>query len=148
MRVMGFNFDKISIERLKDTVQDLKFVTNINVLDIDEIKTDMLRIKEMMIQVKFSFTVKYEPGFANVEIKGTVLLSMDEKDGKEVIKDWKKKIVPEGFKMAVFNIVLRKANLKAMTLEDDMNLPLHVHLPALVPPKDSEKDQDKKAKEK
>ncbi len=131
MRLIGFNFDKISVERLKDKVEGLKITTNIDISDIKEIKSEILKTKEELVQVKFFYTVNYEPDFAKVDLKGTVLLSMEEKQAKDIFKEWKKKKMPEDFRMALFNIILRKAATKSLNLEDEMNLPLHIPLPSL-----------------
>jgi len=133
MRIIGFNFDKISVERLKDKVEGLKITTNIDISEIKEIKSEILKTKEELLQIKFVYTVNYEPEFAKVDLKGTVLLSMDEKQVKEILKEWKKKKISEEFRMPLFNIILRKAAAKSLNLEDEMNLPLHIPLPSLRP---------------
>ncbi|MCX6749409.1 MAG: hypothetical protein NTW17_01540 [Candidatus Pacearchaeota archaeon] len=133
MRVIGFNFDKISIERFKDKVEGLKITTNIDISEIKEIKSEILKTKEELVQVKFFYVVNYEPEFAKVDLKGTVLISIEEKQAKEILKEWKKKKLPEDFRMPLFNIILRKATTKSLNLEDEMNLPLHIPLPSLKP---------------
>ena len=40
MKLIGFNFNKISIEKKSDKKENLKINTNINIVDISEIKTD------------------------------------------------------------------------------------------------------------
>ena len=37
----------------------------------------------------------------------------------------------EEFRILLFNIILRKANIKALELEEQMNLTLHIPLPTL-----------------
>lgn len=136
MRVIGFNFDKISVEKLKDRTEKLNIKTNIDISEIKQIKSDILKTKEDLVQAKFSYTVKYEPGYANIDLKGTAILSLDEKQAKEVMKEWKKKQMPEGFRTVLFNVIMRKASLKSLHLEDELNLPLHLPLPTLNPQKE------------
>jgi len=136
MRVIGFNFDKISAEKLKDRTEKLNIKTNIDISEIKQIKSDILKTKEDIVQAKFSYTVRYEPGYANIDLKGTVLLSLEEKQTKEVLKEWKKKQMPEGFRTVLFNIIMRKASLRSLHLEDELNLPLHLPLPTLKPQKE------------
>lgn len=139
MRLMGFNFEKIGVERMKDTVDKLSVDTNIDVLDVREIKTDILSDKETLLQAKFSYVVKYDPGFAKIEINGSVLFAVDEKEAKEILKEWKKKELPEDFRVTFFNIVLKKAALRSLHLEEEMNLPLHIPLPTIRPDEDKKK---------
>ncbi len=131
MRVIGFNFDKISIERLKDSAEDLKINANIEISEIKKIESDLLKTKDELVQAKFSYGIKYEPGFADIDLKGTVLLGMDEKQTKELMKDWKKKQMPDDFKTFLFNVIMRKAALMSLPLEDQLNLPLHLPLPTV-----------------
>lgn len=133
MRIIGFNFDKISVERFKERTAELKIDTNIDVSEIEPIKSDLLKTKEDILRANFSYTVKYEPDFAEVSLKGTALLALDAKEAKEVLKEWKKKKMPERFRTVLFNIILRKSALKSLHLEDEMNLPLHLPLPTLRP---------------
>jgi hypothetical protein len=131
MRLIGFNFDKISVERFKDRVSNLKINTNIDVSEINPVKADILKTKEEILQANFSYTVKYEPGFAEINIKGKALLSVEGKLAKEILKKWKNKEISDEFKSFLFNIILRKSSLKSLQLEEDLNLPLHIALPTL-----------------
>ena len=136
MRVIGFNFDKISVEKHKERPENLKITTNIDVSDIKEAKSNILKTKEELIQAKFSYGVKYEPEFATISLTGNILFALPEDKAKEVLKEWKKKAMPEDFKLVVFNVVLRKSALKALQLEEEMNLPLHIPLPSFKKPKE------------
>ena len=136
MRVIGFNFDKISVEKLKDKTEKLNIKTNIDVSELNRIESDILKSKEDLIQAKFSYTVTYEPGYANIDLKGKALLSLEEKQAKEVLKEWKKKQMPEEFRVFLFNVIMRKASLRSIHLEDELNLPIHIPLPFLNPKKE------------
>ena len=68
MRILGFNFDKISIEKLKDRTENLNIKTNIDISEIKKIESDILKTNDELVQAKFSYSVKYEPGFADIDI--------------------------------------------------------------------------------
>jgi hypothetical protein len=138
MRLVGFNFDKIHIEKTTSTLENLKISTKMDVIDINEIKPDLFKAKEELLGVKFSFGLDYEPDVAKIDLVGTMLLSVDSKIAKEVLRGWKDKQIPEEFRMTIFNIILKKATLRALRLEEEMNLPLHIQLPTL------KKDQEPK----
>ena len=131
MKVIGFNFTKMNAERLKDSVDNIKINTELNFLEINETKSPFLKIKEELLEAKFEYKVNYEPGLARVTIEGKVLFSVDEKMAKEVLKQWKKKILPEDFRILLFNVVMKKSALKALSLCDELNLPVHIPLPVL-----------------
>jgi len=131
MRVIGFNFTKISIEKLKEITEVPKVKTEINIPEIKGVKSTILKTKEEIIEAKFEYIVNYEPESAKVNIEGRALLSVDPKIAKDILKQWKKKKMPEEFRMLLFNVVMRKSALKALLLEDELNLPLHTPLPSL-----------------
>ena len=131
MRVIGFNFTKISIEKLKEITEIPKIKTEINIPEIKGIKSTILKTKEEIIEAKFEYNVNYEPEAAKINIEGRALLSVDPKIAKDILNQWKKKKMPEEFRMLLFNVVLRKSSLKALLLEDELNLPLHTPLPSL-----------------
>ena len=131
MKVIGFNFTRLSAERLKDSVDEIKINTELDFPEIKETKSPFLKIKEELLEAKFEYKVNYEPGLAKVVIQGKVLFSVDEKTANEVLKQWKKKNLPEDFRILLVNVVMRKSALKALTLCDELNLPVHVPLPTL-----------------
>lgn len=131
MKLVGLNFKKISVEKLADKAENVKIETKIDISEISTVKADLFKTRDEFLGVKFSYAINYSPNYAKIEFKGDLLISLDPRQSKEVLKQWKDKKVEEDFKIFVFNAVLRKANLKAMQLEDEINLPLHVPLPMI-----------------
>ena len=136
---MEFNFTKINVEKEKDSFTDLKISNSIDVSSIEEVKQEILKSKEDVLAIKFKYSVLYNPKIAKVELEGNILLSVEPSMTKEVIKKWKDKETPEEFRMPLFNIILRKAGVKALELEDGMNLPLHMQMPLLRKQENSDK---------
>ena len=142
MKIIGFNFDKINIEKLPGkTEKNLEVKTNIDIPEIKEIKSESAIMKENFIGVQFIFNVNYDPDFAKINLSGNVLFAINSKLSKDILKQWKDKKMPEDFRILLFNVILRKANLKALELEEEMNLPLHVPMPSLK--KQENKSNDK-----
>ncbi len=139
MRAVGFNFDKISIERLKARTEKLNIKTDIDISELKPLESDILKTKESLLQAKFSYSVNYEPDYAKVDIKGTIIISIDEKQAKDVMKEWKKGQMLPDFRTFLFNVIMRKASLRSLYLEDELNLPLHLPMPAFRSQKEKEK---------
>ena len=57
------------------------------------------------------------------------MLLEDPKKVKEIVKEWKKKKMDPQIKEQVFNLILRRCNVKAFSLEEDLNLPTHFPMP-------------------
>ena len=131
MKIIGFNFDKINIEKLSNKIGKLEVKTNIDISEIKEVKSENTLMKEDFIGVQFAFNVNYEPDFVKINLSGNVLFAVESKLSKNILKQWKDKKMPEDFRILLFNVILRKANLKALQLEEEMNLPLHVPMPSL-----------------
>ena len=132
MKVIGFNFTRMSAERLKDSAENIKINTEMEFPEIKRAKSQFFKAgKEDMIEVKFEYKVNYEPGLAKIAIHGTMFLSVEEKTSEEILKQWKKKALPEDFRIFISNIVMKKATLKALNLCDELNLPIHIPMPVM-----------------
>ena len=131
MKVIGFNFTKISIEKLSESNEKLKINTEIDVPSIHSVKTNLFKGKDEIIEAKFIYNVNYDPEIAKVQLGGMIVFSLEPKLAKQILKDWKKKQITEDFKLVLFNVISRKSALKALELEDELNLPLHVPMPSI-----------------
>lgn len=131
MKIIGFNFDKIHIEKISDERKDLKINTNVDITDVKSSKQKLFQTKEEVIEIKFSYEVDYSPDIAKISLSGHVVLLIDSKTAKNFVKEWKNKKLPEEHRLIIFNVIMKKSNLKAIQLEDEMNLPLHISLPSV-----------------
>ncbi|MFB5637456.1 MAG: hypothetical protein ACE5RF_03515 [Nitrosarchaeum sp.] len=130
MKLAGFNFTKILIEKKKSDLKDLKISSGIHIDNISEAKSP-IKTKESFLAVKWKFEATYNPEIAKIEFEGNVLVGLDSNKAKEVLKSWTNKKVDEDFNLAVINVILRKSNIKALQLEDEFGLPAHFKLPSL-----------------
>ena len=139
MQIIGFNLTKISIEREDKLDEKLDLKQNI---DIDEIKKDQVSIsKEDVLNIRFTFSVDYNDSkFAKLEIKGKIIIICKKEEIKSILKSWEKKNLPGNFRLFLFNFILSKCNIKALGLEDELNLPPHVQLPRLESKSNEEKE--------
>lgn len=131
MRVVGFDFKKISVERFKDQVENLKFNTKIDISSLNTIKSDLFKSREELLKIDFVYSVFYEPEFAKIELVGNIIISVDQKMARDVLKSWQDKKTSEEFRVFMFNIILRKSNIRALQLEEELGLPPHIPLPSL-----------------
>jgi len=129
MRIIGFNLSKISIERKEKIDGKLEIKQNINIDDVS--KEDIAISKEDGLKIDFTFSINYDPKFAEVEFKGMVLTLPEKDEMKKITKEWKNKEIPEDIKTGLFNFIMAKCNVKALVLEDEMGLPTHVPMPRI-----------------
>lgn len=139
MKLLGFNYTKINVEKYKDSFKDIKVNSQVDVSDIEEVKQEVFKSKDEFLAVKFKYKIEYTPDVAVILLEGNILVSVDVKLAKEVIKQWKGKAMPDEFNIPLFNIIFRKAGLKALQLEEEMNLPPHIQMPVLRKQEDSDR---------
>ncbi len=132
MRLIGFNFNKILAERIESIKEPPKVSNSIDIREIKELKSEILKSKEVLLSVKFNYKIEYNPQIAKLEFEGELILSLDSKEEIErVLKEWKNKKLNEEFQIKLFNLILIKSNIKAVSLEEELNLPLHFQMPML-----------------
>ncbi len=137
MKIIGFNFQKISAEKFKELSEGFKMNTKIDISSIESINSDFLKTKEDLIKISFVYSISYDSDFAKIDLAGSFILSVEPKIAKEILKGWKDKKTSEEFRLFIFNMILRKSNVKALQLEDELLLPYHIPLPSLSKSKDS-----------
>jgi len=143
MRIIGFNLTKISIQRKEEIQGKLNINQNI---DIKDIKEDNIPIsQDKALKINFNFSINYSDNLAKLEFEGSVLTLPNKEELKEILDSWKSKKIPDQARMGLFNFIMNKCNIKALQLEDEMTLPLHVPMPrigAQQQPQDQQTNQE------
>ncbi len=142
MKILGLNFTKLNAEKFSVETKGVKIGTHIDLSEIREVKTDFFSSKEKVLGIKFSYEIDYEPNFAKIKLTGNILASVDEQQSDKILGGWKEKNLPEEFRLSIFNLILRKSSLKALQLEEELNIPLHIAMPFLKK-QESEPQSDK-----
>jgi len=131
MRVIGFSFKKISIKKNKEIGKEINIDTDIQIKDIQKKTTDLLKNQDIL-NIDYEFKISYLPDFADILFNGNVAILMEKDDEelmKKIIKNWKSKKVEDDLKLPLLNIIFARCNLKAMELEEAVNLPFHIPTP-------------------
>ncbi len=143
MPIIGLNFDKIEVERKKGIQQNMEIKPNIDISDISDEKLPIANANEVL-RVSFKYGVNYEPGIGHISFTGHALLLEDPKIIKEIMKKWGKEkklsIIPEKILEQLFNGILARCNIRALSLSQEVNLPPHIPMPQLMK---TEKIKDK-----
>jgi len=137
MKIIGFNLNKISIEKKEAFEGQLKINQNI---DIKELIEDEIPIStEKPLKITFNFIINYDPNLAKIEFEGNIIIIPEKEQLKRFLESWKNKQIPEQDRTPLFNFIMAKCNVKALALEDELNLPLHIPMPRLDPSKQEPK---------
>ena len=93
MKVIGFNFTKISSER-SQVPQKTTISTNIEFTNVDKEKIEFLKDSEpLKVDFKCSWVYsdaeKKESKFGEVSFEGNIILAAEKEEAKEILKSWK-----------------------------------------------------------
>jgi len=133
MKIIGFNLTKICIERKEKIERELKISQNIDIKDITKEKA--LVSNEEVLKVTFDFTIDYSNDAAKIEFKGNIIILPEKEETKKILKSWKHKKFEDEFRVPLFNFIMSKCNIKALSLEDELFLPSHIQMPRISPNK-------------
>ena len=133
MGIVSFVFDKVSAEKTGKIAGNVNINHNFNIKHVEK-TTINLQGKKPVLKLFFDFVVSYEPNIGNVQMNGNLTYLEKEEDLKKLEEQWnKEKTLPTGISSMVANTILTKANIKALMLSQEVNLPPQIHLPKVTP---------------
>ena len=131
MSIIGFNFEKIMIERKGKINSQLKIKNNLSIVNVEQEKLNLTSSGDVL-KFNFEYTAEYEPKVGKIVLEGHILVMDDPKQVKEVLDGWKKdKKLPKEMMPQILNTILAKCNIRPLSLTQDVNLPPHIKLPIL-----------------
>ena len=134
MTIVSFTFDKMSAERTGKITEKVDINHNFNISNLEKTDVVILQGKKPAIKISFDFNVIYEPNIGYIKMSGNIVYLDKEEEISKLFDQWKKsKILPVGVTSMVANTVLTKANIKALMLSQEVNLPPQIHLPKVIP---------------
>jgi hypothetical protein len=137
MKIIGFGLTKLNVEN-KGYTRDSNFTTaqNVKFVELEKENSELLKENDV-IKLIFEYSVNYEDKskkqLGAVLISGFLAFSASKEETKNFQKSWKKKELPQEFQLPLINLVLDKCTIKAASLEEDVNLPLHIAIPRALP---------------
>jgi hypothetical protein len=126
IKILGFNFTKLEARKKTDFEGKLEIGTNINISSVEKHKLDL--VKDDVLKIGFDFIISYKD-LGQVAVAGIMYLLVDSKTLKDAVKQWEDKKLPEDLRLTILNLILQKSSLKALELEEDLGLPLHMPMP-------------------
>jgi hypothetical protein len=129
MTIIGFSFTKMLIERKKPVQGKINIGNNVKIINAEESKLS-LDPNKAAAKFYFHFVSKYEPGVAEIELKGELTYLDSKEKVKTMLQSWKKdKKLPPALMTNILNNILAKCNVQALVMSRDMNLPAPIPLP-------------------
>lgn len=125
MKLIGSKFTKIEAERNPEFNGKLEIKTDIKIKNIEKIKDAKDSIK-----IKYEFKVDYKE-LGKISTEGIIFLTSDTKKIKELIKLQKENKFNTPEYIAITNLIIQKASIKAFELEEELGLPIHIKFPTV-----------------
>ena len=133
MSIIGFNFEKISVERKKAPQGEIKISNNVRLTDIKEEKINVGDAHKAL-KVGFEYKLEYGSDIGSLMLTGNIIYLDDKKKQDSIIEAWvAKKPLETKFSLTVTNSILVKCNIKAIELCAEVNLPTHIAMPVAKP---------------
>jgi len=130
--IIGFNFNKLNIERKKPLVQGMKVAYDLDISNVNDEEFPLANKDQGVLTMEFDYSVKYNPDIAEVLMSGTVNYMLPKEEAKKVMAVWSKtKKLPKNVSVPVINRILDRCNIKALELEQDLSLPTHLPMPSV-----------------
>lgn len=132
MAIVGFNLDKISVEKLSPIKGKVEVKNNIVIKDIVEQQLTLGDMKKDGLKLNFEFNAVYDPNVGGITINGHILYLTNTKKSRELLKYWEKeRKLTEAVAPEIVNTILMKCSVKTLTLAQEVNLPPNISLPSL-----------------
>jgi hypothetical protein len=131
MKIIGFGLKRLFGEKKDFNNKKINLSQNINITNVQKERLEITG--EDAITITFVFSVNYSEDAGKIEIEGNILIIPDKEDLKEFSKTLKEKSIPDKYKPHIFNFIMAKCNIKALSIEDELNLPPHIPMPRLAP---------------
>ncbi len=133
IKLLGSKFTKVSAFRDPEFSGTLNMNQNINIKKIDKYKSEFS--KQESLKINYSYIIDYKE-LGKIEIEGILFIGGDNKLQKELLKNWTDKNYNTPEQVAIMNLIIQKASVKALVLEEELSLPVHFKLPSLQPKKE------------
>ena len=134
MPIVGFNFDKISVERKGKITGKLNIKQSTGIKTVEQEKL-LLGTPEEVLKFGFEYKIDYEK-VGEINLLGHVLFLEEPKKIKAILDQWKKdKNIERTIMEQVVNTILYKCTIKSLNLAQEINLPPPIKLPMVEPKK-------------
>ena len=136
MPIVGFNFKKITGEKKNQIQQNtqIKINSKLGIINVEKELLPTGKTKTEGLRLDFEFSLEYQPDIATIDILGFIYYLEDPLRIKEIIKGWEKeKNLPIEIKQEVLNTIILKSTIRALALEQEINIPPHMPFPSVEP---------------
>jgi len=138
MPIVGFNYDKITVEKINPIKGSVQVKNSMAIKNVEEHEILVGKKKDPVLKISFEFSSSYEPKIGLIDLKGHVLFVDEPEEIKKIIDGWKKKkTLKQELMSYLLNTIMMRCNVKVLMLSSEVNLPPHIRLPTISPKSDA-----------
>jgi len=131
MPILGFNLNKLLVEKNNPVRKDLKVNQNITINSLTKTKSELT--SSDLLNISFEFNLDYQE-VGQLILGGEIIFSEEAKRINEILDEWKKNHrIQKELNQLILNTILLRCTIKALNLQQELNLPHHIQLPKLKP---------------
>lgn len=124
INLIGSRFTKLNADFNPDFSGQASTKLNIKILEISPFKN------KDSFKIKYTFEVDYFD-LGKISLEGLLFFSTNPKTLKELQKIWKENKINTPDYVFITNILIQKASVKAIQIEEEMGFPIHLRLPKI-----------------
>ncbi|MBI4738573.1 hypothetical protein HY772_03280 [Candidatus Woesearchaeota archaeon] len=130
MAIVGFDYNKISVEKNEGQSGKISVANSVNIKRVERNDISLGKTKQSGLKFVFEYSSIYNPNYAKILLGGTVLVLQEEKTVQEVLDAWAKdKKIKKEILEGVINTILTRCNIQSLILSNAANLPPPVPMP-------------------
>ncbi len=131
MNILNVNFNEINAKRENKPKGQININNNIKIENIEDSKIGAAD-KKKGVKISFKFSTDYEPGYAHIELKGSLLLLEDAKKAKEMLDNWKnKKNLNQDYGKTIIQAIMNRSLIETVIISREIDLPTPIRLPTV-----------------
>ncbi len=147
MQIIGFGFTKITAFKSENFTRNTANInTTMEFTNVLKEEIKLLKDNNEGLKLNFKLSIDYtlqdekkqekqdkQDKQGEISFEGYLIISASKEESKNIQKSYKKKQMSPTLLAPLYNFLLKKCTPKAMNLEDEIGLPLHIPIHQIKP---------------
>lgn len=130
MSIIGFNFTKMSAEKMEATKAKISIKNSINITKVEDTSISLGDKGQKGMKITFSYILDYQPNFGKIELGCNFIMMEEAQVVDKAIEAWmNKKPLTKEIMEKLTNYAMSKCAIQSLILAKEVNLPSAIKLP-------------------
>lgn len=132
LKLLGDRILSVSANRTENYDGKISLNTNLKLTNMEVANDD-----DNAMKVSYTFIIDYSD-LGKIEISGYIFVGGNSDQIKGLLDKWEKKEFDSPEHAGITNLIIQKTSIRALQLEEELGLPIHMRLPTVTLNSDSE----------